>query len=181
MGDAMVIDVDGSKLMRKKVRKSKKRKLDSFLLENEDKETRINELKKELDGLFKYFKEVSCEKVQLEESSISSPCPLNSVIACLLEESKLPYSNLVEKIYDKVKDREGITLASVRASVLSVGERSMYGIANADANVLEDTSENCLWCWETRDLKHIPKAQRGFVNIRRTFRKKVHDRISAVS
>ncbi|PIA29636.1 hypothetical protein AQUCO_05800036v1 [Aquilegia coerulea] len=182
MGDAMVIDVDGSKQIEQKVKKSKKRKLDSFLLENENKETRINELKKELDGLFKYFKEVSCEKVKLEETSTSSsPCTLNSVIACLLEESELPYSNLVEKIYDKVKDREGITLASVRASVLSVGQRSMYGIANADADILEDTSENCLWCWETRDMKHIPKAQRGFLTVRRTFRKKIHDRISAVS
>lgn len=56
----------------------------------------------------------------------------------------------MDEIYEKLKLKEGVTLASVRSSVLFVGQRSMYGIGNADADVLEDDTESCLWCWEVR-------------------------------
>ncbi|KAL7264124.1 hypothetical protein ACSBR1_002137 [Camellia fascicularis] len=26
--------------------------------------------------------------------------------------------------------------------------RSLYGVRNADADILEDETESCLWCWE---------------------------------
>ncbi|KAL5703409.1 hypothetical protein ACHQM5_028505 [Ranunculus cassubicifolius] len=185
MADEMVINVDESvNQPEKKIVKSKKRKRDSLVFVNmseDEKKIRIEELKKELESLFNYFKEVSGKNDVLEE--MSSLCTsIDQVIACLLEESDLPYSKLVDKIYEKVKGREGVTLVSVQNKVLFVGQRSMYGVAsNADANVLEDSSDNCLWCWETRDVKLLPKAQRGHLTTRRTCRKKIQDRIAAVS
>ncbi|MCL7029591.1 hypothetical protein MKW94_027957, partial [Papaver nudicaule] len=62
-----------------------------------------------------------------------------------------------------------------------VGQRVMYGIGNADADVLEDDSDKCLWCWETRDLKLIPKSLKGVLNVRRVCRKRIQERIAAVS
>ncbi|XP_043705396.1 chromatin assembly factor 1 subunit FAS1-like [Telopea speciosissima] len=164
------------------VKKSLKRKRVSVpeYASPEDRESRINELREELNSLFQYFREVSFQKVCFDESS-GGGCSSTSMIACFLEESDLPHSKLVEKIYDKLKMREGISLAYVRSTVLSVGQRLMFGIANADADVLEDNSEACLWCWETRDLKLIPKIQRGGLSIRRTCRKKIRERIAAVS
>ncbi|XP_010258465.1 PREDICTED: chromatin assembly factor 1 subunit FAS1 isoform X2 [Nelumbo nucifera] len=190
MVDTVMVDafsVHGSKELEmkggegeKKVKKQLKRKRAS-VLENvslEGRESIIDALRRELDGLFRYFKEVSMQKVHLEDSS---SCVSNSVIACLLEERDIPFSKLVEEIYEKLKTREGVTLASVRSMVLFVGQRVMYGVAKADADVLEDNTESCLWCWETRDMKIIPKTYRGILGIRRTFRKKIHERISAVS
>ncbi|KAF8402385.1 hypothetical protein HHK36_013340 [Tetracentron sinense] len=190
MGDTEIIDsftADGLKSSEmnggnhgNKVRKSLKRKRVS-IPENvnaEEIESRIEGLRRELDGLFRYFKDVSLPKVHLEGIDCSSS---NSVIACMLEESNLPFSKLVGEIYEKLKTRDGITLASVRSAVLFVGQRSMYGIANADADVLEDDTESCLWCWETRDLKLIPKAQHGVLKIHRICRKKINERINAVS
>ncbi|KAL5725732.1 hypothetical protein ACHQM5_008848 [Ranunculus cassubicifolius] len=187
MADEMVINVDESvNQPEKKIVKSKKRKRDSLVFVNmseEEKRTRIRieELKKELESLVNYFKEVSGKNDVLEE--MSSLCTsIDQAIACLLEESDLPYSKLVDKIYEKVKGREGVTLVSVQNKVLFVGQRSMYGVASkADVNVLEDSSENCLWWWETRDVKLLPKAQRGHLTTRRTCRKKIQDRIAAVS
>ncbi|OVA05147.1 Chromatin assembly factor 1 subunit A [Macleaya cordata] len=185
MADVVVIDsspVDGSSQSGKKAKKSLKRKRASLVPENvsaEERESRVDELRGELLCLFQYFKEGLTQKVHFEEREICSSG--NSVFACLLEESDLPFSKLVEEIYEKLKNKEGITLASVRSTVLLVGQRSMYGIANADADVLEDDSDECLWCWETRDLKLIPKNQRGVLNIRRICRKKIHERITVVS
>lgn len=160
----------------------KKRKRDSLGFEKlteEEKRSKIDELNREIDGLIKYFKEVSGKNSILVELS-GSCLSLDQEIACLIEESELPYSKLVEKVYEKVKGKE--TLVSVQNKVLQIGQRLIYGVApNADAIALEDSSENCLWCWETRDLKLLPKAQRGFITIRRTCRKKIQDRISAVS
>jgi len=36
----------------------------------------------------------------------------------------------------------------VKSSLLFVGQRMMYGVPNADADILEDHSDSCLWCWE---------------------------------
>lgn len=189
-----------------------------------DKESLIIKYHQELEELFEYYKEVSSYKLHLDECALLSN---NSVVACLLEESNLPFSKLVDEIYDKLKARggnwEGITLASVRSTVLFIGQRVMYGIANPDADVLEDESQLCLWCWEvillimfflncwlfilssilvdvgwheilfillfflmpltiqTRDMKLLPITHRWILSIRRIGRKKIHERISALS
>ncbi|KAI3896578.1 hypothetical protein MKX03_023153 [Papaver bracteatum] len=183
MADLMVIDgvpiEEGTAV--KKVKKTLKRK--RVPVENvsvEEREGKIKELKEEIESLFRYFKEgLVEEKLNFEEKDgcLSG----NSLYASLIEESGLPYSKLVDEIYEKLKSKDGITLASVRSSVLSVGQRVMYGIGNADADVLEDDSEKCLWCWETRELKFIPKSLKGVVNARRVCRKRIQERIAAVS
>lgn len=186
MTDVVLINVDELQypetngLDRGHARKSVKRKRASLLenLSTEERESRIVVLNEELNGLFRYFKEVLAEKVHLNVSDCSST---NSVIACFLEESNLPFSKLVKEIYEKTKARDGVTLASVRSSVLFVGQRMLYGVHNAEADVLEDETESCLWCWETRDAKLLPKSSRGVLRIRQTCRKKIHERIIAVS
>ncbi|KAJ7978299.1 Chromatin assembly factor 1 subunit FAS1 [Quillaja saponaria] len=133
MVDAGIIDVDGGQKMngQNRARKTQKRKRVSFLQENlcsEEKEAQIEAFCKQLDGLFEYYKEVMT--------------------------SELPLSRLVSEIFDKLNKigngavLEPLTLASVKTSVLSIGQRLMYGAPNADADVLEDDSESCLWCWE---------------------------------
>lgn len=134
-----------------------KRKRDSMVESlYADKESSISSLRSELDSLFKYFDEVSDQKTILgrEDSAEEKGNRFsNSTVACLLEESPLPFSKLVEQIFDRLKknssgDSAEITLSAVRSSVLFVGQRSMYGIPKADTNVLEDESRTCLWCWE---------------------------------
>lgn len=114
-----------------------------------NKESLVTECRQEIDDLFEYYKEVSGHRLNLEECMCSSN---NSMIACLLEESVLPFSKLVEEIYDKLGARDGVTLAMVRGAVLFVGQRVMYGVPNLDADVLEDESRSCLWCWEVNIL-----------------------------
>lgn len=95
--------------------------------------------------------------------------------ASLIEEDGLPYSKLADEIYEKLKSKDGITL------VLLVGKRVIYGIGIADADVLEDNSDKCLWCWETREFKLILKSLKGVVNARRVCRKRIQERIAVVS
>ncbi|XP_031477923.1 chromatin assembly factor 1 subunit FAS1 [Nymphaea colorata] len=172
------------------VRDTLKRKRDSMIERfSVDKKSSISSLRAELDGLFKYFDEVSDQKTILgREDSVEVKLNRfsNSTVACLLEESRLPFSKLVEQIFDKLNksgsgDSAGLTLSAVRSSVLFAGQRSMYGIPKPDADVLEDESGTCLWCWEARDMKLLPKSERGTINVRRICRKKIHDRIMAVS
>uniref|UniRef100_A0A5B6YTU5 Putative chromatin assembly factor 1 subunit FAS1 n=1 Tax=Davidia involucrata TaxID=16924 RepID=A0A5B6YTU5_DAVIN len=181
MVDSMVIDVEmnGSD-QDNSAKKSLKRKRASLVesLSTEERAARIDALREELNGLFKYYREVLDQKVNLDLGECGSS---NSTIACLLEESNLPLSKLVDWIYEKMKAKESITLASVKSSVLFIGQRSFYGVPNADADVLEDETESCLWCWETRDIKLMPKSMRGALKIRQTCRKKIHERITAVS
>ncbi|KAG8054355.1 hypothetical protein GUJ93_ZPchr0001g31949 [Zizania palustris] len=67
------------------------------------------------------------------------------------------------------------------ARVLQGGFRSQDAIRSCpDADVLEDESEAALWCWEVRDLKVMPVRKRGFLSARRTARKKIHERITAI-
>ncbi|KAK1287712.1 Chromatin assembly factor 1 subunit FSM [Acorus calamus] len=181
--DVIMVDAfhhDGSKKPKNDAKKTLKRKRCSTddVMSSEDREARIAALREELNGLFKYFKEAAVVRLCFDESS---NCSSNSAIACLLEESDLPFSKLVEEIYEKLKLREGTTLVSVKKTVLAIGHRAMYGIESADADVLEDETASCLWCWETRDMKLLPKEHRGVLTVRRTCRKKIRERILAVS
>ncbi|KAJ9546075.1 hypothetical protein OSB04_025782 [Centaurea solstitialis] len=181
MGDAMV--VDGGK-------KATKRKRVELVMSLEEREARIDGLREEIDGLIRFYNEFNGgdNNVMLnvdsgKASGGSGGSGNNSMIACLLEESRLPLSKLVESVFDSVKEKEGlaVTPASVKSSVLLIGQRSFYGVQNLNADVLEDESPSSLWCWETRDLKLLPKSSRGAIKIRRTCRKKIHERITAVS
>ncbi|XP_068662039.1 chromatin assembly factor 1 subunit FAS1-like [Aristolochia californica] len=175
-------DMDPKSLekLAKKPSKRKRMSMDE-LIGTEDREALLSDYRLEIENLYAYYREILSQKISLEAGVGLSANSCNAVVAYLLEESSLPFSNLVEEIYEKTKTTEGTTLASVRSSVLFVGQRSMYGVANADADVLEDNSESCLWCWETRDLKLLPKAHRGVLSIRRNCRKKIQDRIAALS
>lgn len=171
-GDVMVVDAPAT-VASKKLLKRKRSAIDA--------ESLAVDCRSELDELFKYYKEFAADKPHLG-GGVLPPSSLNSMVACLIEESSLSFSRLVDEVYGRLKGDEGITLASVRSAVLFVGQRMMYGIPpNPDADVLEDDSEMCLWCWETRDLKLFPKIQRGTLNVRRIARKKIHERISALS
>ncbi|TYH91300.1 hypothetical protein ES332_A13G108400v1 [Gossypium tomentosum] len=170
-------------------KKGTKRRRTSWFSENlsgEQREAQIKGLKKEMEGLFAYYKEMMEQKSGLgmgyDMGLFESGCSLNSVVAILMEESDLPLSKLLEAIHEKVKDRMGnVSLAAVKSAVLLVGQRVKYGLDNDEADILEDDSYSSLWCWETRDAKLIPKAVRTTLRIRRTCRKKINERITAVS
>lgn len=197
MEDPMVVDADESTKMNSnldhensanKSLKKRKRASSSSLVQTlttEDRAARVNALRVEMEGLFKYYKEVSDDKINLDLSECGSS---NSAIAYLLEETTLSLSKLVDHIYEKMRARESgsasgfsTTVASVKSTVLFIGQRSLYGVPNADADILEDETESCLWCWETRDPKLMPKSMRETLKNRRTCRKKIHERITAVS
>ncbi|MCE3216832.1 hypothetical protein HAX54_008349, partial [Datura stramonium] len=162
------------------VKKTMKRKRASLVMDSpEVKAAKIEALKEEMKGLLGYYREVLDKKVVEVENM--KGFGLNSVIACMLEESNLSLSKLVDMIFEKISDSECSSKVSVKSAVILVGQRMFYGIPNADADVLEDESESALWCWETRDLKLLPKSVRATLKIRRTCRKKIHERITAVS
>ncbi|KAK7295219.1 hypothetical protein RJT34_18124 [Clitoria ternatea] len=176
----------------KSVTRKRKRKDGSLMLQNlksaEDKRALVETLEKELDGLFNYYREVMASKVSVELSLCGGS--RNAVVAALMEESDLPLSKLVDEIHDRLNREVGngaivlaepVTFASVKTSVLFVGQRMVYGVPNADADILEDNAESCLWCWETRDLKLMPKSVRGELGVRRTCRRRIQERIMAVS
>uniref|UniRef100_A0A453LHU9 Uncharacterized protein n=1 Tax=Aegilops tauschii subsp. strangulata TaxID=200361 RepID=A0A453LHU9_AEGTS len=142
-----------------------------------EKEALADGCRLELQGLFEYYKEVSGHKMQIDGGGNLST---NAMIGCLLEESNLGLSKLVDEAFEKLKGTEGVSVASVRSSVLLIGQRMMYGQSSPDADVLEDESELSLWCWEVRDLKVLPVRTRGFLSARRTARKKIHERITAL-
>lgn len=109
-----------------------------------DKDALVAGCRQELEGLLEYYKEVSGHRMQFEVGNLST----NASIGCLLEESSLGLSKLVDEIYEKLKGMEGVSATSVRSSVLLIGQRMMYGQSSPDADVLEDESEKALWCWE---------------------------------
>ena len=139
-------------------KKTSKRKRSLFLetLDPESKAARIRQFEQEISSLFKYLNEGFEDNSSAGSDEVvdMGSYTTNVIVARLLEESRLPYSKLVQQIYDKLKnkiDQNGgaeISLAVVRSSVLLIGQRPFYGISNADADVLEDESETCLWCWE---------------------------------
>ncbi|XP_074321185.1 chromatin assembly factor 1 subunit FAS1-like [Silene latifolia] len=159
---------------------SMKRKRVQTQLTLEEKELRLKTLNDELNSLFNYFNEVLNSDITSSLCLFKDNVNLNAAIAVLLEEKRCSYSKLANEIYEKMKDRDGVTVASVKASVLFVGQRISYGVANGDADVLEDESDSCLWCWETRDMKLLPSSLRGALKIRRICRKKISERITAV-
>ncbi|KAM3360423.1 chromatin assembly factor 1 subunit FAS1 [Capsicum galapagoense] len=188
MSEPMVIDgVDEVKVEAMKVdakKKMKRKRVNLVIYSPEEKSAKIEELKVEMKGLVEYYKEVMEKKVvQMEEmKGLGSGLGLNSVIGCMLEESDLSLSKLVDVIFEKISDSEGSSSkVSVKSAVILVGQRVFYGVPNGDVDVLEDESESALWCWETRDLKLLPKSVRATLKIRRTCRKKIHERITAVS
>ena len=147
----MTIDVDedpkGTKMdgsdVPRKTQKRKRVSLCSETLKPEEKAAQMEDLRLELDGLFKYYEEMKEKKVFFDVGMCSSS---SSTVAVLMEESELPLSKLVEEIHQKLKD--GMSAANVKNSVLKVGQRVMYGVPNVEADVLEDQSQTCLWCWE---------------------------------
>ncbi|KAF0920479.1 hypothetical protein E2562_035378 [Oryza meyeriana var. granulata] len=160
------------------VQKQLKRKRASSgpALASADKDALVAGCRQELEGLLEYYKEVSGHRMQFEAGNLST----NAAVGCLLEESNLGLSKLVEEIHEKLKGTEDVSVASIRSSVLLIGQRMMYGQSSPDADVLEDESEMALWCWEVRDLKVIPLRMRGPLSSRRTARKKIHERITAI-
>ncbi|XP_009767043.1 chromatin assembly factor 1 subunit FAS1 [Nicotiana sylvestris] len=189
MSEPMVMDgvdevkMNGSDHSNGLVKKNLKRKRSSLVMNSpEEKVAKIEALKEEMKGLLKYYNEV-LEKKVVEVENVTKGLTLNSMIACMLEESKLSLSKLVDLIFEKIRDVEGNSSSkvTVKSAVILIGQRMFYGMPNADTDVLEDESESALWCWETRDLKLLPKSIRATLKIRRTCRKKIHERITAVS
>ncbi|XP_076903958.1 chromatin assembly factor 1 subunit FAS1-like [Bidens hawaiensis] len=174
MGDAMVINA---------VKKSAKRKRAAEPpMSLEQRVERIKALREEIDSLIKYYNQ------QFDVTGVRSLINVNlsglsnAVIACLMEESRMSLSKLVESVYEAVKGSDGsVSLVAVKSSLILIGQRVCYGVRDPNADVLEDESGACLWCWETRDIKLLPKSFRGAAKIRRTCRKKIHERITAVS
>lgn len=155
----MLRDVDGSKTDgRDQAKKAPKRKRETSALisvTSDQKESQIKALNEEVQGLFRFYREMLDEKPVLE--SVSS----TSRILALMEEKSLPFEKLVEEIHGKVKEKEemeNVTMAMVRSAVLSSGRRVMYGVPNADADILNDDTESCLWCWEVMILLFPPSV-----------------------
>lgn len=165
MADTVIIDLENTPPPqnpppnRPKNNNIRKRKKVTALLQNlrspEEKQARIEALEKELEGLFGYYKAAMGQKVVVDLRQCGGS--RNAVVAALMEESTLPLSRLVDQIHDKLNSEvasgaillgEPVTSASVKSSILFVGQRMVYGVPNADADILEDHSDSCLWCWE---------------------------------
>lgn len=135
-------------------RKAVKRKRAGFAMSKEEMGARIGELEVEMRGLFGYFKEMTVGLRDCEESVVvgggggggSGGGWLHAAVAVMMEESVASLSRLVDGIVEKVKEKA--SFGAVKSAVLFVGQRVNYGLANPDADVLEDESLDCLWCWE---------------------------------
>ncbi|KAK6144953.1 hypothetical protein DH2020_021773 [Rehmannia glutinosa] len=180
-----IIDEPGHK---KKQLKRKRVEPCLFSPSPEEKHAKIVTFRNEINSLVKFCKDLGSENrgalLENVEKLGISPASLNAVIACLMEESDLPLSKLVDEIFEKVKgitgNGDGVSKANVKSIVILNGQRLCYGVINADADVLEDEAECALWCWETRDLKLLPKLTRASLKVRRTCRKKIQERIMAL-
>ncbi|KAK6137789.1 hypothetical protein DH2020_028469 [Rehmannia glutinosa] len=180
-----IIDEPGHK---KKQLKRKRVEPCLFSPSSEEKHAKIVTFRNEINSLVKFCKDLASENrgalLENVEKLGISPASLNAVIACLMEESDLPLSKLVDEIFEKVKgitgNGDGVSKANVKSIVILNGQRLCYGVINADADVLEDEAECALWCWETRDLKLLPKLTRASLKVRRTCRKKIQERIMAL-
>lgn len=116
-----------------------------------DKDSYIQNLRNELDGLYLYFNEVMEQNKNMGLNIEGCCSSVDSMMACLLEGSNLPLSKLVDEIFLKVKERYcNVGIASVRSFVLLNAQRSLYGVSVKDVDVFEDDSRDCLWCWEVR-------------------------------
>ncbi|KAJ6726815.1 hypothetical protein OIU79_004864 [Salix purpurea] len=78
-------------------------------LTGEQKEVQIEELKKEMEGLFGYYKETMNQKMGFGfgvDLGGSECINVNGMVGLLMEESDMPFSKLAEEIYGKVSDKE---------------------------------------------------------------------------
>ncbi|CAN6171637.1 unnamed protein product [Urochloa humidicola] len=175
---AMCLDVSCEHESTQPAKKQQKRKRASSGLDIVDKESASAELQQEIDASYEYYKEVSGYQLNPEELACLTG---DSNIACLLEESSLPLAKLTDKIYKSMKLQDDVAESSLRNSVLNIGRRSSYGICAKDVDGLEDESDSCLWCWETRDLALLPLHLHSSLIIRRRARKLIHERILALS
>ncbi|CAN6213720.1 unnamed protein product [Urochloa humidicola] len=175
---AMCLDASCEHESTQPAKKQHKRKRASSGLDIADEESASAECQQEIDALYEYYKEVSGYQLNPGELACLTG---DSNIACLLEESSLPCAKLTDKIYRSMKLQDGVTESSVRKSVLNIGRRSLYGICAKDVDELEDESDSCLWCWETRDLALLPMHLHSSLIFRRRARKLIHERILALS
>ncbi|KAG9154681.1 hypothetical protein Leryth_019027 [Lithospermum erythrorhizon] len=183
MADKMEIEKKNVDLMLKKSLKSTKRKRSEEIVGLiEEKGVNIDKLNEEMKSLFGFFNELKKDEAfRVQDLLESGGVSLDLAIGVVIEESHLSLSRLVEDIFEKLKGKFGISLGCVKSKVILIGQRCCYGLCNVDADVLEDDSESALWCWETRDLKLMPKSTRNLLKIRRTCRKKIHERIMALA
>ncbi|MCO5575541.1 hypothetical protein L7F22_029342 [Adiantum nelumboides] len=153
-------------------------------LDVESRKSFIKEFNSEVESLIRYYHEDG--KIDLTTASGKS-AGRRGEIALALEESSLPFSSLIANLLLQLKASDigqggsDLTPASLRSIVLSIGERISFGTPNPDADILEDDSEACLWCWEVRDIKLIPEAFRNTVVSRRRKRRKIAERIAALA
>lgn len=153
MEEVSTMEEIGNRKTMIEAKKPNKRKREPAAIENlttEEKEAQISSLNREMKGLFEYFREVMDENKRTDLFSRFSDCSsVNLMVALLMEEMSLPLSKLVDEIFLRLKEKiESVTLVAVKSAVVSVGQRVSYGVLNADADVLEDDTESCLWCWE---------------------------------
>ena len=138
--------------------KHKRHNIIASVLDAEEKCSLINQFQSEIDSLVHFFREDEGKVQSNIESRPRNTLPMlkqRAEIASLVEGSSLSFSKLVTEIYGKLgtsaaepESSFSMTLCTLRGSILSIGERIMFGILNPDADVLEDDSERCLWCWE---------------------------------
>jgi hypothetical protein len=156
---ATVVDASASK---RSVSKRKRVSIIKSGLDAEERSSLIKQYRSEIDSLFSFFREgyykiEALPNNEMQPKNSTSHANQRAEIASLVEGSSLPFSKLVMEIHGKLcNDSSGssasITLCSLRGSILSIGERVMFGVLNPDADVLEDDSRNCLWCWEVQHL-----------------------------
>ncbi|KAL3578945.1 hypothetical protein D5086_020449 [Populus alba] len=139
-------------LKRKRATLTAKQQQQLLNIRGEQKGAKIEELKREMKGLFGYYKETTSQKmgfgfgVDLSGNECSN---VNAMVGLLMEESGMSFTKLVEEIYKKLVKMSGnLTVAVVKNAVLLVGQRVMYGVPNVDADNLEDETHSRLWCWE---------------------------------
>lgn len=155
VADEVKPKTDGSD-QKKRPQKRKRLEPSLYTVSPGEKQAKIDALRSEIDSLVKFSKDLAFRSREALLGNVEklgfSYASLNCVIACLMEESDLPLSILVDEIFEKVKGRigngENVTRASVKSSVLMIGQRLCYGVASADADLLEDEAESALWCWE---------------------------------
>lgn len=122
-----------------------------------DEEVASAGLQGEIDALFDYYKEVSGYQLKPEEIGCSTN---DSIVACLLEESSLPYDKLVDEIYRRMELRDGVTKSFISSAVNNIGQRMSYGISDIHDQVLVDESKSKLWCWEVMNEDSYPHKKK---------------------
>ncbi|KAJ6982834.1 hypothetical protein NC653_025827 [Populus alba x Populus x berolinensis] len=114
-------------LKRKRATLTAKQQQQLLNIRGEQKGAKIEELKREMKGLFGYYKETTSQKmgfgfgVDLSGNECSN---VNAMVGLLMEESGMSFTKLVEEIYKKLVKMSGnLTVAVVKNAVLLVGQR----------------------------------------------------------